>query len=161
MLKRSARQSPITTYSEPERFIHQALKKKKKQNPFIPIEDRVPKTKYPPFDNLFEAEVVYNPFLDLPFLMVNDQPMWGNNKTVAPTLGAAIVTVDLGENFSVKGHHLSMIKDRQFDGRSWVDPHKHITEFVEICGMFRYGNTNADAIKLKFFPSSLAGEAKI
>ncbi|GJT08143.1 reverse transcriptase domain-containing protein [Tanacetum coccineum] len=27
--------------------------------------------------------------------------------------------------------------------------------------MFRYGNTNADAIKLKLFPSSLAGEAMI
>ncbi|GKD03426.1 reverse transcriptase domain-containing protein [Tanacetum coccineum] len=27
--------------------------------------------------------------------------------------------------------------------------------------MFRYGNTNADAIKLKLFPSSLTGEAKI
>ncbi|GJY57843.1 reverse transcriptase domain-containing protein [Tanacetum coccineum] len=27
--------------------------------------------------------------------------------------------------------------------------------------MFRYGNTNADSIKLKLFPSSLAGEAKI
>ncbi|GJZ64599.1 reverse transcriptase domain-containing protein [Tanacetum coccineum] len=27
--------------------------------------------------------------------------------------------------------------------------------------MFRYGNTNADAIKLKLFPSSLAGKAKI
>ncbi|GJZ46621.1 hypothetical protein Tco_0594217 [Tanacetum coccineum] len=54
-----------------------------------------------------------------------------------------------------------MIKDRQFDGRSRVDLYKHIAEFVEICGMFRYGNTNADAIKLKLFPSSLAGEAKI
>ncbi|GKD70461.1 hypothetical protein Tco_1324551 [Tanacetum coccineum] len=54
-----------------------------------------------------------------------------------------------------------MIKDRQFDGRSRADPYKHIAEFVEICGMFRYGNTNADAIKLKLFPSSLAGEAKI
>ncbi|GJZ05976.1 hypothetical protein Tco_0539769 [Tanacetum coccineum] len=27
--------------------------------------------------------------------------------------------------------------------------------------MFRYGNTNADAIKLKLFPSSLAGDAKV
>ncbi|GKD21584.1 reverse transcriptase domain-containing protein [Tanacetum coccineum] len=54
-----------------------------------------------------------------------------------------------------------MIKDRQFDGLSWADPHKHIAEFVKICGMFRYGNTNADAIKLKLFPSSLVGEAKI
>ncbi|GJT44981.1 hypothetical protein Tco_0953696 [Tanacetum coccineum] len=27
--------------------------------------------------------------------------------------------------------------------------------------MFRYGNTNADAIKLKLFPSSPAGDAKV
>ncbi|GJQ91769.1 zinc finger, CCHC-type containing protein [Tanacetum coccineum] len=93
--------------------------------------------------------------------MANDQPMWGNNQAVAPTPGAAIVAVDLGDNFTVKGHHLSMIKDRQFDRRSRANPHKHFSEFVEICGMFCYGNTNADAIKLKLFPSSLAGEAKI
>ncbi|GKC93719.1 hypothetical protein Tco_1159161 [Tanacetum coccineum] len=93
--------------------------------------------------------------------MVDDQPMWGNNRTVAPTPGAAIVAVDLGDNFTVKGHHLSMIKDRQFNGRSRADPHKHIAEFVKICGMFCYGDTNADAIKLKLFPSSLVGEAKI
>ncbi|GKD35276.1 hypothetical protein Tco_1250785 [Tanacetum coccineum] len=93
--------------------------------------------------------------------MANDQPMWGNNRAVAPTPGTAIVAVDLGHNFTVKGHHLSMIKDRQFDGRLRADPHKHIVEFVEICGMFCYGDTNADAIKLKLFPSSLAGEAKI
>ncbi|GJW80310.1 reverse transcriptase domain-containing protein [Tanacetum coccineum] len=50
--------------------------------------------------------------------MADDQPMWGNNQAVAPTPGAAIVVVDLGDNFTVKGHHLSMIKDRQFDGRA-------------------------------------------
>ncbi|GJR63292.1 reverse transcriptase domain-containing protein [Tanacetum coccineum] len=93
--------------------------------------------------------------------MADDQPMWGNNRAVAPTPGAAIVAVDLKDNFIVKGHHLSMIKDRQFDERLWADSHKYIAEFVEICGMFRYSNTNADAIKLKLFPSSLAGEAKI
>ncbi|GJV58827.1 hypothetical protein Tco_1464927, partial [Tanacetum coccineum] len=93
--------------------------------------------------------------------MADDQPMWGNNQAVTPTLGAAIVAVDLGDNFTVKGHHLSMIKDRQFDGLSRADPHKHIAEFVKLCGIFRYGNNNADAIKLKLFPSSLAGEAKI
>ncbi|GKE69094.1 hypothetical protein Tco_1527166 [Tanacetum coccineum] len=54
-----------------------------------------------------------------------------------------------------------MIKDRQFEGRGRADPHKHIAEFVEIYGMFRYSNTNADAIKLKLFPSSLAGDAKV
>ncbi|GKC03238.1 hypothetical protein Tco_0994848 [Tanacetum coccineum] len=93
--------------------------------------------------------------------MADDQPVWGNNRAVAPTPGAVIVVVDLGDNFTVKGNHLSMIKDLQFDGRSRVDPYKHIVEFVEVCRMFRYGNTNADAIKLKLFPSSLVGEAKI
>ncbi|GKA13632.1 hypothetical protein Tco_0693278 [Tanacetum coccineum] len=44
------------------------------------------------------TEVVYNPFLDLPFPMADDQPMWGNNRAVAPTLGAAIISVDLGDN---------------------------------------------------------------
>ncbi|GKB73718.1 hypothetical protein Tco_0935130 [Tanacetum coccineum] len=139
----SAGQNPITPYSEQEHFIHQTLRKKKKRNPFIPIEDRVPKTKYPPFENPFEAKVVYNSFLDLPFPMADDQPMWGNNRAVAPTPGAAIVAVDLGDNFTVKGHHLSMIKDRQFDGCSRADPYKHIAEFVEHVNVvfIRSGNT--------------------
>ncbi|GJS13389.1 hypothetical protein Tco_0407861 [Tanacetum coccineum] len=93
--------------------------------------------------------------------MADDQPMWGNNRAIAPTHGAAIIAVDLGDNFTVKGHHLSMIKDRQFHGHSRADLHKHIAEFIEVCGMFCYGDTNTDAIKLKLFPSSLAGEAKI
>ena len=54
-----------------------------------------------------------------------------------------------------------MIKDSQFDGRVKSEPHKRITDFLEICDMFRYGNTNANAIRLKLFPSSLTGEAKI
>ncbi|GKD83722.1 hypothetical protein Tco_1350561 [Tanacetum coccineum] len=155
----SSRQEPTTPYSEPERSIHQT-KKKKKINPFIHEEDRVPKVKYAPFENLYEALVVYIPFSDFPFLMADDQPMWGKNRAVAPTLRAGIIAVDLGENITIKGHHLSMIKDRQFDIRAWADPQKHIAEFVEICGMFRYGNTNVDAIKRKLFPLSLVGDAK-
>nr|GEU49943.1 reverse transcriptase domain-containing protein [Tanacetum cinerariifolium] len=42
-------------------------------------------------------------FLNLPFPMADDQPMWGNNQAVAPTSGAAIITVDPGDNFTVKG----------------------------------------------------------
>ncbi|GJU59773.1 hypothetical protein Tco_1237539 [Tanacetum coccineum] len=66
--------------------------------------------------------------------MADDQPMWGNNRVVAPTPTAAIIPVELRDNFNVKGHHLSMIKDCQFDGHS---------------------------IKLKLFPSSLSREAKV
>ncbi|GKA07239.1 reverse transcriptase domain-containing protein [Tanacetum coccineum] len=93
--------------------------------------------------------------------MADDQLMWGNNRAVAPTPRAAIIAVDLGNNFTVKGHHLSMIKDRQFDDRARADPHKHIAEFVEICRMLRYGDTNVDTIKLKLFPSSFSGDAKV
>ncbi|GJR93023.1 hypothetical protein Tco_0265197 [Tanacetum coccineum] len=74
--------------------------------------------------------------------MADDQPMWGNNRAIAPTPEAAIIAVVLGDNFTVKGHHLSMIKDQQFDGRSRANPHKHIAEFVEI---FEQGQKNHQA----------------
>ncbi|GJW92633.1 ribonuclease H-like domain-containing protein, partial [Tanacetum coccineum] len=102
-----------------------------------------------------------NPYIEMILEKDNRQEFVPYKKVKAPTHGAAIVAVDLGDNFTVKGNHISMIKDRQFDGRSRTDPHKHIAEFVKVCGMFRYSNTNADAIKLKLFPSSLVGEAKI
>ncbi|GJU40531.1 hypothetical protein Tco_1193488 [Tanacetum coccineum] len=92
--------------------------------------------------------------------MVDDQPMWGNNQAIAPTPRVVIIAVDLRDNFTIKGHHLSMIKDRQFDGRSRADLHKYIAEFVKICGMFRYGTTNSDAIKLKLSPSYFPGVPK-
>ncbi|GKD85975.1 hypothetical protein Tco_1357129 [Tanacetum coccineum] len=66
--------------------------------------------------------------------MVDDQPMWANNRAVAPTPVSAIVAVDLGDNFTMKGHHLSVIIDCQFDGHAWADPHKHIAEFIKILG---------------------------
>ncbi|GKE03579.1 hypothetical protein Tco_1395597 [Tanacetum coccineum] len=34
--------------------------------------------------------------------------MWGNNRAVAPTPGAAILAVDLGDNFTVKGEMKEM-----------------------------------------------------
>nr|GEX09355.1 hypothetical protein [Tanacetum cinerariifolium] len=123
------RQEPTTPYSKPERFFHQTKKKKKRRNPFIPVEERVPKVKYPPFANLFEALVVYNQFPDLLFLMADDQPMWGKNQAVAPTPGAAIVAVDLGDTFTVKVHYLSMIKDRQFDGHMKAKPIRKTVAF--------------------------------
>nr|GEV13365.1 reverse transcriptase domain-containing protein [Tanacetum cinerariifolium] len=89
--------------------------------------------------------------------MADDQPMWVNNRAVTRTPGAAIIAVDLGNNFTMKGHHLSIIKHRQFDGYAQANPHKHNTKFSKIYEMFRYGDTNMDAIKLKLFPSSLFG----
>nr|GEW89525.1 reverse transcriptase domain-containing protein [Tanacetum cinerariifolium] len=50
--------------------------------------------------------------------------MWGNNQAIAPNLGATIIAVDFGDNFTVKGHHLLMIKYRELDERVQADPHK-------------------------------------
>ncbi|GJZ62742.1 retrovirus-related pol polyprotein from transposon TNT 1-94 [Tanacetum coccineum] len=61
--------------------------------------------------------------------MADDQSMWGNNRAMVPTLEAAIIAVDLEDNFTVKGHHLSVIKDRQFDGRARADPHNLPSEW--------------------------------
>ncbi|GJR07308.1 hypothetical protein Tco_0530292 [Tanacetum coccineum] len=112
MNTRSSGQEPTTPYSEPERFIHQAKKKKERRNPFIPVEDRASKVKCLPFENLFEALIVYNPFFDFPFPMADDQPMWGNNRAVAPAPGVAIIAVDLGENFTVKGSNDSKLMEK-------------------------------------------------
>ncbi|GJW92282.1 reverse transcriptase domain-containing protein [Tanacetum coccineum] len=157
----SSGQEPTTPYLEPERFIHRTKKKKKKRNPFIPLENRVPKVKYLPFENLFEAEVVYNLFLDLPFPMPDDQPMWGNNRAVAPTPEAAIIVVDLEENFTVKGHHLSMIKDRQLFLQQGGSNRPHHGSPHAANATQDEMNTNVDTIKLKLFPSSLTGDAKV
>ncbi|GKB11809.1 hypothetical protein Tco_0845732 [Tanacetum coccineum] len=102
MHTRSSGEDSISPLSKPERFIHQTIKKTKKRHPFIPLENRQPRIKYPPFLNLLEAEVVYNPFHDLPFPLTDDQPMLGNNRAIAPTPGAPIVTVDLRDNFTMK-----------------------------------------------------------
>ncbi|GJR88263.1 hypothetical protein Tco_0212274 [Tanacetum coccineum] len=64
--------------------------------------------------------------------MADDQPMWGNNRVVAPTPASAIVLVELGDNFHLKGLYLSMIKEREFDGHAGADLHKHIYKFIKI-----------------------------
>ena len=144
MTTRSTNEELHSPLSNPESLF------RKKRTPFV----------YNWFDNLSEVHPIVDLFQEIPFPMADDRPMW-TNRVVAPTPTAAIVPVNLGENFTIKGHHLSMIKDNQFDGRVRSDPHKHIADFLEICDMFRYTGTEADAIKLKLFPSSLTGEAKV
>jgi hypothetical protein len=54
-----------------------------------------------------------------------------------------------------------MILENKFEGHLRADPHDHICEFLAISGMFKYGETQSEAVKLLFFPFSLCGEAKI
>ncbi|GJR55388.1 hypothetical protein Tco_1405909 [Tanacetum coccineum] len=78
----------------------------------------------------------------------DDQPMWESAKTVAPTPNSAIVQPNVDDNFVINSTHLKMISENKFDGILRADPHDHIREFLAICNMFRYGETQSEAIKL-------------
>ncbi|GKB04766.1 hypothetical protein Tco_0832961 [Tanacetum coccineum] len=85
--------------------------------------------------------------------MADDQPMWGNNRALTTTLRSAIIAVDLGEHFTIKGHHLSMIKHCQFDGRftqhpneSLVDAWLRMTDLLRNC--YEHGLSKGTIIQI-------------
>ncbi|GKD54529.1 reverse transcriptase domain-containing protein, partial [Tanacetum coccineum] len=90
----------------------------------------------------------------------DDQPMWESSKTVAPTPNSTIIQLDVDDNFVINSTHLNMIRENKFDGYLRADPHDHIREFLAICDMFKYGETQSKAVKLLIFPFSLCDEAK-
>ncbi|GJR33177.1 reverse transcriptase domain-containing protein [Tanacetum coccineum] len=90
----------------------------------------------------------------------DDQPMWESAKTVAPTPNSAIIQLDDDDNFDINSTHLNMIRENKFDGYLRADPHDHIREFLAICNMFIYGETQSEAVKLLIFLFSLCDEAK-
>nr|GEW93902.1 integrase, catalytic region, zinc finger, CCHC-type, peptidase aspartic, catalytic [Tanacetum cinerariifolium] len=86
--------------------------------------------------------------------------MWESAKTVAPTPNSTIIQLDVDDNFVINSTHLNMIRESKFDGYLWADPHDHIREFLTICNMFKYDETQSKAVKLLIFPFSLCDEAK-
>ncbi|GKE01186.1 hypothetical protein Tco_1389169 [Tanacetum coccineum] len=86
--------------------------------------------------------------------------MWESAKTVAPTPNSAIIQLDVDDNFVINNTHLNMIRENKFDGYLQADPHDHIREYLAICDMFKYGETQSEAVKLLIFPFSLCDEAK-
>ncbi|GKC98387.1 hypothetical protein Tco_1168662 [Tanacetum coccineum] len=91
---------------------------------------------------------------------MDDEPTWATDCVVALTLGSAITISETANEFVIKGNHLTLIKGNQFDGRIKTDHHKHIYEFLGICDMFKYRDTENEAVRLMMFPLSLTGEAK-
>ncbi|GJW91635.1 hypothetical protein Tco_0169188 [Tanacetum coccineum] len=91
---------------------------------------------------------------------MDDEPMWAADRVVAPIPGSTITIPETANEFDIKGNHLTLVKGNQFDGRTKTDPHKHIHEFLGICDMFKYKDTENEAVRLMMFPLSLAGEAK-
>ncbi|GJV66612.1 reverse transcriptase domain-containing protein [Tanacetum coccineum] len=91
---------------------------------------------------------------------MDDEPMWAANRVVALTPGSAITIPKTANEFAIKGNHLTLVKGNQFDGRTKTDPHKHIHEFLEICDMFKYKDTENEVVRLMKFPLSLTEKAK-
>nr|GEU79660.1 reverse transcriptase domain-containing protein [Tanacetum cinerariifolium] len=78
-------------------------------------------------------------------LDLDDLPMWESAKTVAPTPSFIIVRPDVDKNFIINSTHFNMIRENKFDGYLRADPHDHIREFLAICNMFIYGETQSEA----------------
>ncbi|GJS20601.1 bacterial Fmu (Sun)/eukaryotic nucleolar NOL1/Nop2p [Tanacetum coccineum] len=81
--------------------------------------------------------------------------MWKSAKTAAPTPNSVIVQLDVDDNFVINITNLKMIWENKFDVYPRADPHDHIREFLASCDMFKYGETQSEAVKLLIFPLSL------
>nr|GEW34344.1 hypothetical protein [Tanacetum cinerariifolium] len=90
----------------------------------------------------------------------DDQPMWESTKTIAPTLNSAIIQLNVDDNFVINSTHLKMIREKKFDDYLRADPLDHIREFLAICEIFKYGETQSEVVKLLIFPFSLCDDAK-
>nr|GEU30092.1 reverse transcriptase domain-containing protein [Tanacetum cinerariifolium] len=86
--------------------------------------------------------------------------MWSNTKIVAPIPSSAIIQCPISTTFRIKGTHMQMIWDNQFDGRIQSDPQRHISDFLEISSLFQYGENQEEAVMLRTFPFSLSKESK-
>ncbi|GJX76233.1 reverse transcriptase domain-containing protein [Tanacetum coccineum] len=53
-----------------------------------------------------------------------------------------------------------MFRKSKFNGYLRANPHDHILEFLAFCDMFKYGETQSEAVKLLIFPFSLCDKAK-
>nr|GEX41947.1 NAD kinase 1 [Tanacetum cinerariifolium] len=115
----------------------------------IQIESLKPSTQHPIINefvviNILEDDVEPQPNYPLQEIITldpDDQPMWENAKTVAPTPKYVIVRPNVDDNFVINSIHLKMILKNNFDGYLWADPHDHIRKFLAICDMFKYGET--------------------
>ncbi|GKE13640.1 hypothetical protein Tco_1417191 [Tanacetum coccineum] len=91
---------------------------------------------------------------------MDNEPMWATDRVVTLTPGSAITIPETANEFAIKVNHLTLVKGNQFDGRIKTNPHKRINEFLKICDMFKYKDTENEAVCLMMFPLSLTGEAK-
>ncbi|GJZ23382.1 hypothetical protein Tco_0560841 [Tanacetum coccineum] len=87
-----------------------------------------------------------SPFDSPPVIIIDLDvlPMWSSIGTVAPTPSSAIIQLLISNNFHIKGTHMQMIRENQFDGRIRCDPYRHIADFFEISNLFQYGENKEE-----------------
>nr|GEX32928.1 reverse transcriptase domain-containing protein [Tanacetum cinerariifolium] len=160
MHKRASNSELFEPLPKPERTLNQRLRRRNKRVPFEQRND-------PPQ----QPRVVYALILDINYSRhfpvtlqnlnpMNDEPMWAADLVVAPTPSFAITILETANELAIKGNHLTLVKGNQFDGRIKTDPHKHIHESLGICDMFKYRDTENEAVRLMMFPISFTREAK-
>ncbi|GJS37786.1 reverse transcriptase domain-containing protein [Tanacetum coccineum] len=160
MHTRASNSELVEPLPEPERTLNRRLRRRNRRVPFDQRNNppQHPRIVYPPILNIN----YFRHFLDIlrNYDPMDDEPMWAADRVVAPTPGSAITIPETANEFAIKGNHLTLVKGNQFDGRTKTDPHKHIHEFLGICDMFKYRDTENEAVRLMMFPLSLTGEAK-
>ncbi|GKD87828.1 reverse transcriptase domain-containing protein [Tanacetum coccineum] len=160
MHTRASKSELVEPLPEPERTLNRRLRRRNRKVPFN-------QRNYPPqhprivYPSILDINY-FSHFLDIlrNYVPMDDEPMWAADHVVAPTPSSAITILETANEFAIKGNHLTLVKGNQFDGRTKTDPHKHIHEFFGICDMFKYRDTENEAIRLMMFPLSLIGEAK-
>ncbi|GJV24067.1 retrovirus-related pol polyprotein from transposon TNT 1-94 [Tanacetum coccineum] len=160
MHTRASNSELVEPLPEPERTLNRRLRRRNRRVPYSQRNNppQNPRIVYPPILNIN----YFRHFLDIlqNYDPMDNEPMWAADHVVAPTPGSAITIPEIANEFAIKGNHLTLVKGNQFDGRTKTDPHKHIHEFIGICDMFKYKDTENEAVRLMMFPLSLTREAK-
>ncbi|GJW65524.1 hypothetical protein Tco_0117408 [Tanacetum coccineum] len=160
MHTRASNSKLVELLPEPERTLNRRLHRRNRRVPFDQRNNppQHPRVVYPPILN----NNYFRHFLDIlrNYDPMDDEPMWAVDRISALTPGSAITIPETANEFAIKGNHLTLVKENQFDGRTKTDSYKHIHEFLKICDMFKYRDTKNEAVRLMMFPLSLTGEAK-
>ncbi|GJV15596.1 reverse transcriptase domain-containing protein [Tanacetum coccineum] len=147
MHTRASNYELVEPFAEPEQTLNRRLRRRNRRVPFERRDKRPEQTR-----------IIYPPILKNHNLM-DDEPMWATDRVVALTPSLAITILETANEFAIKENHLTLVKGNQFDGRIKTDPLKHIHEFLGICDMFKYKDTENEAVRLMMFPLSLTAFA--
>ncbi|GJS86917.1 hypothetical protein Tco_0769553 [Tanacetum coccineum] len=160
MHTRASNYELVEPLPEPERTLNRRLRRRNRRVPFDQRNNppQHPRIVYP---SILDINY-YRHFLDIlrNYDPMDDEPMWAVDHVVASTPGSAITIPETANEFAIKGNHLNLVKGNQYDDRTKTDPHKHIHEFLRICDMFKYRDTENEVVRLMIFPLSLTSEAK-